>query len=271
MYQKLKPYLKKRGLTLADDKTKVTHISEGFDFLGFNLRQYQTNNGMHLLIKPSKASIKKARETIRNVFIQLRGKPVGDLIKKLNPIIRGIGNYWSSQVAKKIYGNIDSYIWIKIRKHLKKMHPKKPFKWIYQKYFKADYTGISKDRWILTDPHDRNTQLFKMSWIPIVRHVVVKYRNSPDDGSLKEYFEKRDKKDFINDNVSSRRKLAKCSNYKCRVCNQSLVGEESLNINQIVPRILKYMITWNCYIKVVIDTTEHYLRNMEEEKSYPKS
>ncbi|MCB2340340.1 HNH endonuclease, partial [Clostridium estertheticum] len=59
--------------------------------------------------------------------------------------------------------------------------------------------------------------------------------NSPDDSSLKEYFEKRDKREFIKDNVLSRRKLAKYSNYKCRVCKQSLVGEESLKINQIVP------------------------------------
>ena len=235
MYEKLKPYLDRRGLALADDKTKITHISDGFDFLGFNLRQYETNNGMRLLIKPSKASIKKARETIKNVFIQLRGKPVGDLIQKLNPIIRGIGNYWSTQVAKKIFGNIDSYIWIKVRKHLKHLHPKKSFKWIYRKYFKADYTGVSKDKWILTNPHDNKTQLFKMSWIPIVRHSVVKFRNSSDDASLKEYFEKRDKKDFIRDNVLSRRKLAKSSNYKCRVCKQSLVGEEPLKINQIVP------------------------------------
>ncbi|MFT8313938.1 MAG: reverse transcriptase domain-containing protein [Clostridium sp.] len=64
MYEKLKPYLDKRGLKLADDKTKVTHISEGFDFLGFNLRQCKTNSKMQLLIKPSKASVKKARETI---------------------------------------------------------------------------------------------------------------------------------------------------------------------------------------------------------------
>lgn len=238
MYEKLKPYLDKRGLTLAYEKTKVTHISEGFDFLGFNLRQYKTNKGMQLLIKPSKASIRKAKETIKNVFIQLRGKPVRDLIVKLNPIIRGIGNYWSSQVAKRIFSSIDNYIWIKIRKHLKTLHPNKPFKWIYRKYFKEDYTGVSKDRWILTDPHNKKTQLFKMSWIPIVRHPVVKYKNSPDDACLKEYFEKRDRKEFIKDNVLSRRKLAKRSNYKCRVCNQSLVGEESLKINQIVPRKL---------------------------------
>lgn len=235
MFEKLKSYLDKRGLTLADDKTKVTHISEGFDFLGFNLRQYKTNKGMKLLIKPSKASIKKAMETIKNVFIQLRGKPVGDLITKLNPIIRGIGNYWSSEVAKKIFGKLDRYIWIKIRKYLKALHPNKPFRWIYRKYFKADYTGVSKDRWILTDPHNNKTQIFKMSWIPIVRHAVVKYRNSPDDARLKEYFEERDKKNFIRNNVLSRRKLAKRSNFKCRVCKQSLVSEEPLKINLIVP------------------------------------
>ena len=128
MYERLKPYLEKRGLKLADDKTRITHISEGFDFLGFNLRQYKTNNGMRLLIKPSKESVKKVRKTIKDVFTQMRGKPVGDLIIKLNPIVRGIGNYWSSQVAKKIFQNLDRYIWIKVRKHLKNLHHKKSFK-----------------------------------------------------------------------------------------------------------------------------------------------
>lgn len=238
MYEKLKPYLNKRGLTLAEDKTKVTHIEQGFDFLGFNLRQYKTNKGMKLLIKPSKASVQKAKETIKSVFKQMRGRPVVDLIMKLNPIIRGIGNYWSGEVSKKIFSNLDHYTWIKIRKYLKNLHNHKPFKWIYRRYFKPDYTGVSKDRWILTDPHNERTQLFKMSWIPIIRHAVVKYRNSPDDASLKEYFEERDKKEFIRDNILSRRKLAKQSNYKCRVCNQSLFGEEQLKINQIVPKRL---------------------------------
>lgn len=238
MYEKLNPYLNKRGLTLAESKTQVTHIEEGFDFLGFNLRQYKTNNGMKLLIKPSKASVKKAKETIRNVFSQLQGRPVVDLIMKLNPIIRGIGNYWSADVSKKIFSIIDSYTWLKTMKHLKRLHNNKPTKWIYSKYFKPDYSGVSKDKWILTDPHNEKTQLFKMSWIPIVRHEVVKYKNSPDDASLKEYFDKRDKKEFIRDNIMSRRKLAKSSNYKCRICKQSLIGEEELRINQIVPKKL---------------------------------
>lgn len=238
MYEKLKPYLDKRGLTLAENKTKITHIEEGFDFLGFNLRQYKSNKGMTLLIKPSKTSVKKAKEKIKKVFTQLTGRPVRELIMKLNPIIRGIGNYWSTEVSKKIFGSLDMYIWIKVRRHLKRLHNNKPFKWIYEKYFKPDHMGVSKNKWILTDPYDNRVQLFKMSWIPIVRHEVIKYKNSPDDASLKEYFDKRDKKEFIRDNVMSRRKLAKSSNYKCRICKQSLVGEERLEINQIVPKKL---------------------------------
>jgi len=130
------------------------------------------------------------------------------------------------------------YIWIKVRKHLKTLHPHKSFKWIYRKYFKPDCTGVSKSKWILTDPNDNKTQLFRMSWIPIIRHAVVKYRNSSDDASLKAYFDERDKKEFIRDNVLSRRKLAKRSNFKCRVCKQSLAGEEPLKINQLIPKIL---------------------------------
>lgn len=234
MFDKLKPYLDKRGLTLAEDKTKVTHISEGFDFLGFNLRQYKTNKGMKLLIKPSKPSVKKAFETIINVFAQLRCKPVGDLVTTLNPIIRGIGN----QVSKAINNKIDHYVWIKIRKHLKSLHPNKSFKWLYKTYFQPDQTGISKNKWILTDLHNKTAQLMYMSWIPIKRHVIVKYKNSPDDASLKEYFEERDRKEFERYNILSKRKLAKNNGYKCRVCKQSLVSEESLEINQIVPKLL---------------------------------
>jgi RNA-directed DNA polymerase len=238
MYHKLNPYLTKRGLALAEEKTKITYITEGFKFLGFECRLYKTNKGMKLLIKPSKESVKKAREKIKKVFTQLRGKPVRDVIMELNPIIRGIGNYWSSQVAKKIFTKLDMYVWIKVRKHLKVLHPNKSFKWIYKKYFKPDYTGVSKAKWILTDPKDNRTQLFSMSWIPIVRHAMVTFKNSPDDAKLMKYFEERDRKEFVRNNVLSRRKLAKSSNYKCRVCKESLVGDEALEINQIVPKNL---------------------------------
>ncbi|NOW82530.1 RNA-directed DNA polymerase [Clostridium beijerinckii] len=204
MYGRLEPYLKKRGLTLAEDKTKITHISEGFDFLGFNVKQYKTVRGVTLLIKPSKSSVKKTKKRIKEVFERYRGKQVGIIINRLNPIIRGIGNYWSSSVSKDTYKTIDYYIWIKIRKYLKCMHPKKPWKWIIKKYFSKDIHGISKDRWLLTDKSMKNCQLIKMQWIPIIRHQLIKYKNSPDDKSLKEYFMRRDEKEFKKSNILSK-------------------------------------------------------------------
>jgi RNA-directed DNA polymerase len=238
MYDKLKPYLEKRGLSLAEDKTKVTHISDGFDFLSFNAKQYKTIRGMVLLIKPSKESIKKAKQKIKEIFDRYKGSQVGVIIMKLNPIIRGIGNYWSSSVSKEAFKTIDYYIWIKIRRHLKVMHPKKPWKWIIKKYFSKDIHGISNDKWLLTDKSTKNCQLMKMQWIPIIRHQLIKYKNSPDDKTLKEYFIKKDEKEFNKNNILSRQKLAKKCKYQCRICNQSLFGEENLKINQIVPKVL---------------------------------
>ncbi|EKQ57704.1 MULTISPECIES: group II intron reverse transcriptase/maturase [unclassified Clostridium] len=238
MYEKLKPYLEKRGLTLADDKTKVTHINEGFDFLSFNVKKYKTMRGTILLIKPSKASIKKAKQKIKEVFDRYKGNPVGVIITKLNPIIRGIGNYWSSFVSKEAFKKIDYYIWIKVRKYLKFMHPKKPWKWIIKKYFSNDIHGVSTAKWLLTDKSMKNCQLMKMQWIPIIRHQLIKYKNSPDDGTLKEYFMKRDEKEFSRNNILSRQKLAKKCRHQCRICNQSLFSEENLKINQIVPKVL---------------------------------
>ncbi|MCU7713096.1 reverse transcriptase domain-containing protein, partial [Priestia megaterium] len=98
MYGKLTPYLQKRGITLSEEKTSVTLIENGFDFLGFSLRQYKTEQGNKLLIKPSKDSIKKAKGKIKDTFAVMRGRPVKEIIRVLNPIIRGYGQYWKHVV-----------------------------------------------------------------------------------------------------------------------------------------------------------------------------
>ena len=74
---------------MALDKTKVTHIKDGFDFLGFNIRQY---NGK-LPVKPSKAGVRKAKKTIKDVYAKKMGRPAKELMAELNSIIRGPGNY----------------------------------------------------------------------------------------------------------------------------------------------------------------------------------
>lgn len=77
-----------------------------------------------------------------------------------------------------------------------------------------------------------------MSWVKIERHIKIKQYNSPFDASLKEYFEQRDRKEFDKENTLAKQKLAKKSKYKCRVCRESLVGDEPLEANHIVPKII---------------------------------
>jgi len=235
MYWKLANYLKERGLTLSEDKTKITYIEDGFDFLGFNIRQYKGKRQTKLLIKPAKDSVKKAKVTIKEAFAKKRGRPAGELIAELNPVIRGTANYWQHVVSKKIYSDVDNYVWKKTVKYLKQLHPRKNWKWINNKYFKPDHNGISENKWILTDPKNHDNQAMKMVWTPIERHTMIKFDNSPDNAELKQYFEQRDEKEFNASSVLHKQKIAKAQKYKCRICGQSLNNEESLEVNHIVP------------------------------------
>lgn len=241
MYEVIKPYLNKRGLELAPDKTKITHISEGFNFLGFNVRRYAVKiNGIDsnkLLIKPSKDSIKNLKISIKETFKLCRGSNVGILINRLNPILTGTANYWNTVVSKEIFSQLDFYIWGKTRKFLNGLHPMKSSKWKSNKYFEIDKYGQSKDIWILTDPI-KGVQLKKMAWTPIKRHELIKYNNTPYNVSLTEYFKDRAIKSFIKDNISLRQKLAKKQNYLCPLCGLSITNcEEGLERHHKIPTI----------------------------------
>ena len=125
VYDILNHYLEERGLILAEDKTRITHISEGFDFLGFETRQRHTKDGDKCFIKPPKDSLKNAKIKIAERFELIKGHNVGDLINTLNPLIIGLINYWKPMVSTVAFEKMDNYIWIKVKKFLKHLHPKK--------------------------------------------------------------------------------------------------------------------------------------------------
>lgn len=239
MYDKLKPYLAKRGLELAPEKTKVIHISEGFDFLGFNFKHYPTNKEKgrlwKLIVKPSKKSQAKMVEKIKECFKIHQGDNVLTLIKKLNPIIRGYANYWRTIQSKKIFSKMDAYIWEKTKQFLKRLHPSKPWKWIIKRYIHPDIHGQSKDRWLLTTPNKKQ-QLIRMAWTGIVKHVPVTYKNTPYDEELSDYYHKRDIKMFEKDTVAYRQKLAKKQKHKCPLCKTSLLTGEALETHHKKPQ-----------------------------------
>jgi RNA-directed DNA polymerase len=127
-------FLKERGLSLSPDKTKITHISEGFDFLSQNTRRY--SNGK-LLQKPSKRACIEIRHKLKEVVTKNLGAPAVKLIKNLNSVLRGWTNYHRHIVSKEIFKEIDIYLWRLLGKWCKRRHPNKLWKWIRNKYFSA--------------------------------------------------------------------------------------------------------------------------------------
>ena len=125
-------FLGKRGLTLSQEKTLITHISEGFDFLGFNVRKYDGT----LLIKPSSKSVKRFTEKLHEVVFG-KNKAVAQqrLIEALNPVLRGWGTYYSTVVSKTTFSKIDHILTNQLKRWAYRRHTNKSRKWIKDKYF----------------------------------------------------------------------------------------------------------------------------------------
>jgi len=190
VYEILKPYLDERGLQLAEDKTKITHLEEGFDFLGFNFRRYKTKNGYKHLYRPSKNSIKEFKLKVAEICKSCQGQSLDILIDRLNPLIRGTANYWDVSSAKRIFLNMDYYLWHKVFSFLKRLHQNKPIKWIKKKYYPPYIDENHIDNWVPKGPKKGN-RLIKMGWIPIKRYSRIQHNHSPYDKTKEQYFKNR--------------------------------------------------------------------------------
>src|SRR5712691_10579360 len=186
---RLTEWLAPRGLAFNEDKTKIVHLSEGFGFLGFNVRRYLNRK---LLIKPSKAAIRRLRERLAAEMRTLRGGNAMAVIAKLNPIIRGWAAYYRGVVSSRLFGSLDSYLWKLLYKWARWRHANKPRRWIVGRYF-GKYCKFRNDRWVFGD-RDSGACLVKFSWTGIERHVPVKGAASPDDPALTSYRAERRKK-----------------------------------------------------------------------------
>ncbi|WP_169054464.1 group II intron maturase-specific domain-containing protein [Nitratireductor sp. XY-223] len=121
-------FLAERGLYLSEEKTGIRHITEGFDFLGFNIRSYRVPDraaGMKTLIKPSKDAIKAFRRKLRELFRAHVGVDQGQLIAAANPVIRGWCNYYRHSVAAKVFADIEHYVHVRQRRWSHRSHPRK--------------------------------------------------------------------------------------------------------------------------------------------------
>jgi RNA-directed DNA polymerase len=229
-----------RGLELSKEKTKIVHISEGFDFLGFNIRQYKDKNtttGWKLLIKPSNKFVKEAKSKIRKTFLKYHGQSVGRLIAEINPIIRGLAEYCRKVVSSKIFSSLDHYLYVRQRRYANRTHPNKPTYWKNRKY----WGRLNLSRNAVWDFGDKRigAYMLKFSWFNIERHAMVTKTASPDDPELKDYWEKRWKtvaKSEATRFNKTKEKVANRQGYKCTICGESLFNEEPIDLHHIIPR-----------------------------------
>lgn len=227
--QILPPWMAERGLSLSAEKTRIVHLTEGFDFLSFNIKHYHaprtTRTGYKLLIKPSKKAITRKRQELREAWLRLRGQSVPSVLKLLNPMIRGWANYFRTVVASAVFNRMDHWMHLRTVRYVKHMHPTKSKKWRRQRYW-GKLNKQRDDRWVFGDKRVGG-YLLKFSWFTIVRHRLVQGTASPDDPSLRDYWWSR-RKITMRSLSPSDVKLAEAQDWRCPVCGRDLLidGEE---------------------------------------------
>ncbi|MFZ5451281.1 MAG: group II intron reverse transcriptase/maturase [Thermodesulfobacteriota bacterium] len=230
-------FLKERGLTLSEEKTKITHIEEGFDFLGQNVRKY---NGK-LLIKPSKKNVKTFLEKVRKVLKANMTAKQKSLICLLNPIIRGWANYHRHVVAKETFSWIDYQIWLKLWQWCKRRHLNKGKRWIKARYFHK----IGPREWVFAAKVKKDNgkidfmRLYSAASTPIRRHVKIKAEAHPYDMTWEPYFEKRQTLKVKDDLALYGRvkKLWQAQKGKCPICQKDFSKETGWHMHHVIPRL----------------------------------
>jgi RNA-directed DNA polymerase len=184
-------FLKARGLSLSTDKTRITHINEGFDFLGQNLRKY----GGKPLAKPSKKNTRVFLEKVRAIIDTNKSVSQTRLIGLLNPVIRGWANYHRHGAAKETFNRMDHEIWRALWQWARRRHPKKSRDWVKQHCFPP----LRNRAWTFATQTGQRTPDGQPVWLRLAyagetkirRHIKVRKDANPFDPSWKSYFEER--------------------------------------------------------------------------------
>lgn len=221
----IKAFLSERGLQLSEEKTVITHINDGFDFLGQNIRKY---NGK-LLIKPSKNSKKAFMKKIRDIIGNNKTATQEMLIRKLNPVIRGWVNYHRFAVSSEAFGWIDYQIFKALWSWAKRRHKRKGGKWIAAKYWHA----IDRRNWTFAADISKSgeeTRYLSLEYATdtkIIRFKKIVAEANPFDERWNGYFEARDGEKMLNSTKGRERLISIWKRQKCRcaVCRGFITSE----------------------------------------------
>ncbi len=239
--QEVKPaveqFLRERGLTLSQEKTVITHIENGFDFLGQNVRKYHGK----LLIKPSKESVQSLLEKVRTLVKANKQAPAGKLIVQLNPIIRGWAMYHRHMASKRTFAYVDHAIFELLWQWAKRRHPKKGRRWVKEKYFHT----IGQRQWVFSGEIEGRkgetltVHLINASDTRIRRHRLIQGEANPYDPVYEAYFDERMGLKWLQSWLKRRKLIALWNEQegKCPVCDQNITKESGWHVHHILYRV----------------------------------
>jgi RNA-directed DNA polymerase len=216
-------FLKERGLELSHEKTQITQIEDGFDFLGQNVRRYRCGK---VLIKPSKHNVKTFLTEIRETIDRSGSQTAGEMIRRWNQQIKGWTMYHRYASSKRTFSSVDHRIFQKVWRWCRRRHPKKSWKWIKKNYFHRKghrhwvFTGVLRDHQGKGWP----IQLMSAAQVKIIRYVKIRSAVNPYDPQWELYLEARQDWQLAQTRKGYRRIewLGKVQEGRCVMCGQPL-------------------------------------------------
>lgn len=221
-------FLAERGLWLSPTKTKITHVTDGFDFLGWNVRW--TREGF--MVRPSKKNRLAHYDKLRQVVYRLRASKQDVVVAQLNQIIRGWARYHTPVAVSKTFKKMDHLLWGKLWAWAKRRHPNKGKRWVKQRYFRREG---ARD-WVFATDEQR---LLRYSDFPFREHFKIKSEANPYDREWEAYFDEILTR-RMTATLNGRKKLAwlyREQEGRCPVCNQRITRQTRWHVHHKVRRV----------------------------------
>jgi RNA-directed DNA polymerase len=247
----IEKWLEEVGLGLKPSKTKISHTLKeyeghmGFDFLGFTIRQLPVGKchsgklsngnllGFKTIITPSKSKVKAHIKKIGDVIRSHKRATQAELITKLNPIIRGWSNYYSTVCSKEILSECDCIVYQQLKRWGERRHPNKSNSWVVEKYWHTDYSNGRTRNWCFSTTD--GMKLLLHSDTQILRHTKVKGNKSPFDGDMMYWTSRLGKHPEVSTRMAT---LLKKQKGKCNYCGLYFKDGDLVEIDHVIPKIL---------------------------------
>jgi len=203
----VKAFLAPRGLTLSEEKTNITTIDQGFDFLGCRLRKYSNT----LLVTPKRSKVHAFARQISELIRKGVALPTRDLLGQLNRKLRGCFHYYRAVVSKRAFAFIDFVVYKALWRWMHRRHRNRGKHWLHRRYFMSQrtpsntYRQIFYGRYTRADGTTQRITLFKLSDLSIRRHVKIRSQAIPYDPAYRKYFRNRSYQQGLGRNTDKKR------------------------------------------------------------------